>query len=149
MTMASGLYLPTIRDAMDTTSSGGGIIDMLSSSNKVVLVTDSYTPDFDTHDLYNDVTNELSTAGGYTQDNKTVGGTPTWAYTTAHRLAYNWSAAVTWTSASFTARGLVLKGTTTGNPLVCAVTFGQDYTATNGTFSVTAAAAGLFYITVA
>lgn len=61
---ASGMYGLTLEKCF---------IDTLGESfeaedNKVLLVTDSYTPNFDTHDFYNDITNEVTgtnyTAGG-------------------------------------------------------------------------------------
>ena len=61
---ASGMYGLTLEKAL---------IDTLGESfeaedNKVLLVTDSYTPNFDTHDFRDDLTNEVSgtgyTAGG-------------------------------------------------------------------------------------
>lgn len=65
---ASGMYGLTLEKAFN-----GGITWPASgleseSANKVLLVTDSYTPNFDTHDFANDLTNEVSgtgyTAGG-------------------------------------------------------------------------------------
>ena len=141
MAMASGLYVVTWRDIADNT---GLAVDMLSASNIVCLYTDTKTPNFDT-DAAHSTTNELATGSGYTQDSKTVGGTPTWALGNAGQLKYSWSEAVEWTSASFTARGMILGKASTLEP-ICAVTFGADYTATAGTFSVTAHANGIFVI---
>lgn len=47
------------------------LIDTLGESleaedNKVALVNDSYTPNFDTHDFHADLTNEIANGGGYT-----------------------------------------------------------------------------------
>lgn len=141
MTMASGLYIPTWRDATDTTGLG---LDMLSSSIIVCLYTDTKTPNFDTDSAHSAV-NELASTGGYTQDSKTVGGTPTYALGSAGQLKYDWSTTVSWTSATFTARGMILGIPSTLEPIV-AVTFGADYTATAGTFTIDADAAGIFYI---
>jgi hypothetical protein len=53
-----------------------GNIDFESDTIKVALVTDSYTPDQDSHDFFDDVTNEVSgtgyTAGGETLTSKSV-----------------------------------------------------------------------------
>jgi len=141
MTMASGLYVVTFRDALDTSNA---VVDMLLSTNKVDLYTDTKTPNFDTDAAYS-ATNELATAGGYTQDSKQVGGTPTWALGSAGQLKYSWSTAVSWTSATFTARGMIVHAVAANLPIV-AVTFGADFTATAGTFSVTAHANGIFFI---
>src|SRR4249919_3885885 len=105
MTMASGLYVLTFRDALDTSNIA---IDFLLDTHKVVLVTDTHTPNFDTHDDYADITNELSTAGGYTQLGKALTGlTPTWGLGAAGQLKYDLTTDQSWSSASFTARGAI------------------------------------------
>ena len=44
---------------------------------------------------------------------------------------------VSWTSASFTANGcLIFNDSAAGDPAVCAIAFGGDKTATNGTFTI-------------
>jgi hypothetical protein len=141
MTMASGLYVVTFRDALDTSDA---VVNMLLNTNKVDLYLDAKTPNFDTDAAY-DSTNEVATATGYTRDNKTVGGTPTWALGNAGQLKYDWSTTVDWTSATFTARGMIIHSAAANLPIV-AVTFGADYTATNGTFSIDAHANGIFTI---
>jgi hypothetical protein len=119
---------------------------MLSASNKVILVTDAETPNFETHDLYTDITGEVAAGGGYTQNSKTVGGTPTWAFAAATtRLKYSWSAAVEWTSSTITARGMIITTDVATGLLIVASNFGSDYVSTNGTFSITAHADGIFY----
>lgn len=45
---------------------GDGTIDLDSHTFKVMLTTNAYTPDRDTHTVKADVTNELATASGYT-----------------------------------------------------------------------------------
>lgn len=47
-------------------SSNNKEVDLDSDSLKIALLTSSYTPNLDTHDYYNDLTNELTTALGYT-----------------------------------------------------------------------------------
>lgn len=141
MTMASGLYVPTWRDIADTT---GLTVDMLAAGNIVCLYTDTKTPNFDT-DAAHSTTNELATAGGYTQDAKTVGGTPTWALGSAGQLKYSWSAAVVWGSATFTARGMIIGKASTLEPII-AVTFGADFSASAGNFTITAHANGIFFM---
>ena len=45
---------------------------------------------------------------------------------------------ISWTSASFTARGCMIfnDSATSGDPSVCCIDFGGDKTATNGTFTI-------------
>jgi hypothetical protein len=144
--MASGLYAVNFRDLAIATPI---VMNLLLNTNKVILVTDTYTPGFDTHNDYADITNEVAAGGGYTQNSKTVGGTPTWAITgtgATTALKYSWSAAVEWTSSTITARGMVITTAVATGLLIVAVTFGQDYASTNGTFSISAHANGIFTV---
>jgi hypothetical protein len=141
MAMASGLYVVTWRDATDTSDA---VLNLLLSTNKVDLYVDAKTPNFDTDAAY-DATNEVASAGGYTRDTKTVGGTPTWALGNAGQLKYDWSTTVDWSSSTITARGMILH-TAAANLPFCAVTFGSDFVSTNGTFSIDAHANGIFVI---
>ena len=43
---------------------------------------------------------------------------------------------VSWTSASFTANGSLIYNSSDSNAAVCAIAFGSDKTATNGTFTI-------------
>lgn len=150
MTMASGLYVVTLRDALDTS---GLAVDFLSNLHKVALVTNTHTPDFDLHDFYADITNELATAGGYTQPGRVLStGTaaagdcvPTFALGVAGQLKYDLTTDIAWPSASFTARGAVwYADALASDPLLFAQTFGADYTATNGTFTIQLDSLGAF-----
>jgi len=139
MTMASGLYVLTFQEALKNTLA----LDLDAATNVICLYTDTKTPDFDA-DAAHSATNELASTGGYTQDTKAT-GTATLTAVAPDRLKYTWSAAVTWSSASFTARGMIVGMVTSLEPIV-AVTFGQDYTATNGNFTITPHTDGIFYI---
>lgn len=145
MTMASGLYVLTFRDALDTS---GDAVDFLLDTHKILLVTDAHTPDFDTHNDNADVTNELATAGNYTANGKTLTGlVPTFGLGAAGQLKYDLTTDVSWASASFTARGSILYADALAtNNLLVAQTFGADYTATNGTFTIQLNALGWFTI---
>lgn len=65
---------------------GDGTIDLDSNTFKLTLHTSSYTPNASTHTVYADLTNELSTANGYTNGGQALasvtwnksGGTVTW-----------------------------------------------------------------------
>ena len=64
--MASGLYVETFEAALKNDLA----LDMDNDTFKCMLVTASYTPNFETHTNKSDVTNEVSgtgyTAGGET-----------------------------------------------------------------------------------
>lgn len=145
MTMASGLYVVPWSTMLKNTLAA----DLSASTNIVCLYLDAKTPAFNT-DAAHSATSEVATANGYTQDAKTVGGTPTVAYQATARLKYTWSTTVQWTAtgAGFTARGMIIGAASTLEPLV-GVTFGADYTASGGgTFTITAHTDGIAYITM-
>jgi len=107
------------------------------STFKAMLVTSAYTPDKDLHLTRTNVGNEV-TGTGYTPTGNTA--TPTVTKDTANdRLDISWSIA-NWTSATITARAVVIyksTGTASTDLLVGYVDFGSDVTSTNGTFAVT------------
>lgn len=122
------------------------------STIKMALCTDSYTPDQDTHDFFNDVTNEVSASGtGYTSGGATLTlSDPTYdASTNECRLDCD---NVTWSSSTITARYAVVyrdTGTASTSPLIGYIDFGENKISSAGNFTVTIAATGLFKITAA
>lgn len=136
MTMATGTYGVTIEDTYDATALDPNL-DGDTMNN--VLVTDTYTPNFNTHTASSDVTNEIS-GTGYTTGGATLTG-QTWATSGGYVTAdYN---DPSWTTATFTARGAVLNDSTLSK-LIAAVTFGADYSVTSGTFTQQLSANGWF-----
>lgn len=139
MAMASVFFGITLEDAFDATASDPNLD---SDSVKLALVTDTYTPDANTHDQYADVTNEVSgtnyTAGGNTLD------TPTWA-TSGGYVTYD-TADEAWASATFSSvrGGVGYDDALAGDPLLWAVTLGADYSVTSGTFTWQVSANGHF-----
>ena len=77
---------------------------------------------------------EVATATGYTAKGKALTSvTPVLSTDTAVCDFSN----VSWTSASFTARGcLIFNDDASGDPSVCSIDFGGDKTVTSGTFTV-------------
>jgi hypothetical protein len=123
---------------------------------KGMLVSSAYTPNYDTHQYKSDVTNELSTANGYTAGGATL-GSKTWSLvgTGAAGKYVLQSSAIQWTASggSITARYLILykdTGTASTSPLLCCILIDNtpaDVTATSGNpFTVTPDATnGWFY----
>jgi hypothetical protein len=130
--MASLIYNSAIDDM------ARGAIDFDSNSFKALLVTSSYTPNKDTHDFRNDVTNEV-TGTGYTAGGVTTACTVT--KDTANDRVTLQFAAVSWATSTITARALVIyksTGTASTDNLVAYNDFGSDVSSTSGTFSVAA-----------
>jgi hypothetical protein len=128
--MASLIYNSAVDDM------ARGAIDFDTDTFKVMLVTSSYTPDKDTHDKRNDVTNEVS-GTGYTAGGVTSACTVT-KDTANDRVTLSF-AAVSWASSTITARGAVIyksTGTASTDNLVAYNDFGSDVASASGTFTV-------------
>ena len=131
--MASLIYNSAIDDMARNN------IDFDTNTFKAMLVTSSYTPNKDTHDKRDDVTNEVS-GTGYTAGGVTTACTVT--KDTANDKVTLQFAAVSWASSTITARALViyksLGGAASADALVAYNDFGSDVSSTAGTFSVAA-----------
>ena len=115
---------------------------------KCMLCTSTYTPNQDTHDFKNDITNEVSGAG-YTATGETLANQ---AVSITTRVTKFDADDVQWASSTITARYAVLYDATPGSdatrPLILYVDFGEDKVSDNGTFKIAWNASGIFTITV-
>lgn len=131
--MASLIYNSFHRDLAT------GAIDCDTDTFKVLLVTSTYSPDKDTHDKRDDITNEV-TGTGYTAGGETTAVTVT--LDTANDKTTIQFGAVSWTSSTITARGAVYYksrgGASSADELVAYNDFGSDVSTTSGTFSLAA-----------
>lgn len=129
--MASLIYNSCIDDM------ARGAIDFDTDTFKVMLVTSSYTPNKDTHDKRDDVTNEVS-GTGYTAGG--VASVCTVTKDTANDKVTLSFAAVSWATATITARGAVYYksrgGASSADELVAYVDFAGDVSSTGATFSL-------------
>ena len=116
-----------------------GDIDFDTNTFKAMLVTSSYTPNKDTHDFRDDVTNEVS-GTGYTAGG--VASAVTVTKDTANDKVTIQFGAVSWASSTITARGCVYyksrSGASSADELVAYADFGSDVSSSGGTFSVAA-----------
>ncbi len=133
-------------------------IDYLADEIPVSLHTATYTPNQDTHDFFNDLTNQLSTANGYTVEDAT--GTGELLGSKTHANTANVSkidaANTVWTAtgAGFTARIAVISDVVSNadstSPLLFWTDFGTNETASGGgTFTIAWNASGIATITPA
>ncbi|WP_299131238.1 hypothetical protein [uncultured Amaricoccus sp.] len=131
--MPSAIYHSAIRDLFT------GAVDADTDSFKVMLVTSSYSPNKDTDDKRNDVTNEVSgtgyTAGGASA---TLGVS---IDTTNDRIEISLGGA-SWPASTITARGAVYYksrgGASSADELVAYIDFGANVVSEAGTFALTA-----------
>ena len=95
-------------------------MDYLSDTIKAKLHTSSYTPNIDTHEVFADATNELSTANGYTAGGATL-ASKTVSYNATGNVTTFGCAAITWTisGSSITFRYVVFwDDTIASDPLI-------------------------------
>jgi hypothetical protein len=122
--------------------SGG--IDLDTDTIKVALVTASYTPNQDTHDFFDDVTNEVA-GTGYTAGGATLAGAAVTADNTDNEGVFD-ANDVTWSTATITARAAVLyksTGTASTSALIAYIDFGSDKVSTAGDFTLAWNAEGI------
>jgi len=121
--------------------------DWAADTIKVALTTSTYTPNQDTHDYFDDVTNEV-TGTGYTAGGAAL-GTPTIA-STLNVIKLD-GVDTAWTTSTITARRAVVYDSTPGtagtNPLLLWIDFGEDKVSDAGTFTITWHANGIATIT--
>lgn len=131
--MASLIYNSAIDDMARNN------IDFGTNTFKAILVTSAYTPNKDTHDRRDDVTNEV-VGTGYTAGGAT--STVTVTKDTANDKVTIQFGAVSWASSTLTARGCVYYksrgGASSADELVAYNDFGSDVSSSGGTFSVAA-----------
>ena len=112
-------------------------VDWVTDTIKVALTTSTYTPNQDTHDFFNDVTNEI-TGLGYSAGGATL-TSPTLTYDSASNTVRLDAADTTWSGATFTARKCVIykdTGSAATSPLLGYGDFGADVDVTNDTFTI-------------
>ena len=115
----------------DFDSSGGDTFKIALYDSDASL--GASTTDYSTSEEITNTSGTAYTAGGATLTNTGVGLTGTTAFTDFSDVTY--------TSASFTANGALIYNTTTDGgssttDAVCAIAFGGDKTASNGTFKI-------------
>jgi hypothetical protein len=127
---------------------GGIDLDTSGDEIKVALVTSSYTPNIDTHEFYDDVTNEV-TGTGYTAGGAVLGSQAVTTNTTDDEGVFD-AADVTWSASTITARGAVIyknTGTASTSPLIAYIDFTEDKVSSSGNFTIQWNAEGILNLT--
>jgi hypothetical protein len=141
---------------VSTTVYGNAIVRMLnkeidwdSDTIRVMLCTESYTPNQDTHTYKSSVTNELAGANGYSTGGAALTGCSI-AYNAGTNVVTLDADDVVWSNSTLTARyAVIYDDTATNDPLIAWVDFGQNMSSNNSTFQITWNAGGIITITVA
>lgn len=141
---ASGIFVATIVDALDTTQLA---IDLDLETHKGALFSNSITPNFTTDTAYavapynaNEVTGTNWASGGVALTGTTFLASSGTAVFDATDVSV---ATVTVSNARCY---MLYADALAGNNAICLVDFGADYSATAGTFAITWAAGGIFVL---
>lgn len=140
---ASGLYGLTLEKMMNATSLPSSGLES-ETATSALLVNDSYTPDFDAHNFYDDITNEV-TGTGYSAGGVTL--TSTELTVSGGVLTYD-TADASWPSSTISnAMAVVIKfsrgGASSADELWALSDFVTAASTTNGTFTVQWHASGI------
>jgi hypothetical protein len=115
-----------------------GAIDLDTDTFKILLATSAYTPNQDTHNFRDDVTNEV-VGTGYTAGGATLAGVSVTYDTATNEVRISWTDP-TWPSSTITARTAVIYksrgGAASADELLAYCTESGDVTSTAGTFTV-------------
>lgn len=142
--MASFLYT-----SFATKLLNGGGIDLDSGTIKMALVDDTYVPNQDGHDFFNDISGEV-VGTGYTAGGQALG-----SKTVTQVDASNWSifdaADPSWPSSTLTARRGILyndTGTPATSALIACVDFGSNQSTSLSTFTIPFNADGILRLAI-
>lgn len=140
---ASGLFVSTWRDVLDTTQLA---LDLDLDTHKVAMFTNSITPDFSADTAYGVSpydANEVS-GTGYTAGGATLTGT-TWTESPTGTLMWD-ATDPSWTTSTITSAraALYYADALAGNNAICLQNFGADFSTTAGTFTIQLASGGIF-----
>lgn len=143
---ASGLYVQTWMKTVDATQLA---LAPLADAVNIALYTNSITPNFSTDTAYSAApytSNEIPNGGGYTTGGVAL-GSKTYSELNASQITFD-AADAAWASSTITnARAaLIYDNTLAGKNVLALINFGSDFSTVSGTFTITFAAAGIFYI---
>ena len=139
---ASGLFVLTFRDILDASQLA---VNTGSDTIKVAMITNSSTPNFETHDHWSDLSSNEVSGSGYSAGGATLGSIT--LANASGTLKYD-AADTSWTTATISSAraAVVYDDTLTNDPLICLVNFGADYASSAGTFQITWNASGIWTI---
>lgn len=127
-------------------------IDWIDDTIKVSLHTSAYTPDQDTHDYANDLSNEVANGNGYATGGATLAG-KTLTYTAGTNVVKLDANDVQWASSTITFRTAVVyddsPATAATKPLLSYQQGDADTSSQGGNLDLVWDAAGLMTITPA
>jgi hypothetical protein len=136
----SGVYVASIYPALFA-----GTVDLLNDDIRMMLVDNTYEPDFDNDVDIGDVVASEVTGTGYTAYGQALTGLSV-SYNEELKAVIFDANDPSWASSTITARGAVvyIKGTTDAeSPLILYINFTENKSSTAGTFTVSIPASGI------
>lgn len=116
-----------------------GAVDLDTDTLKLMLCTSAYTPNQDTHNFRDDVTNEVGASGTYASGGAALTGVSVTYDTATNEVRFTCND-VSFTSATITARVAVIYksrgGAASADELIAYCVESGDVTSTAGTFTV-------------
>ena len=140
---ASGLFGLTLEKCFNN----GAAIDLEAEDNKVAMITDSATPDFDAHDFWADLSANEVSGTGYTAGGQLL-ATTTLTVGSPAAGQLKWDAVdAAWTTSTITSAmaSVVYADAIASDPLVALHDFVTAASTTAGTFTIQWNASGLAY----
>lgn len=138
---ASGMYGLTLEKIFIDTA--GETLE--AEDNKTLLVNNSETPNFDTHDFRADITNEIANGGGYSTGG--IALTTTEITLSSGTLTFD-AADSAWAASTISVARAAVHYFVTGNSatdmLVYLINFGADVSTSSGTLTIQYNASGIF-----
>lgn len=138
---ASGLFYPTMAAALTNAVA----LNLSAATYKGALINNNATPNFGSHDLWNDLAANEVYGSGWAQGGVALTGT-TVNQSPVGTLTVDATDVVAANTTLTNARAYVWYASTLGGELICLVNFGSDYSTVAGTFTIAWAADGIFSI---
>lgn len=144
MAVTAKWYLAGIVKAM------AGSVDLDTDTFKASLHTSTYTPNQDTHDFFDDATNEAAAGSGYTAGGVTLASLSVAADATSNEIRWD-CADFGWTALTKTFRYVVVRkargGAASADELIGWIDLGADQSPAGIDFNVTVDSTGLAKVT--
>lgn len=139
MSVSAKWFGQGLANAYGSTSSGNSPNqDFLSDTIDVALLTSSYTPNYDTHDFWNDASANEVSGTGYSANGAAL---TTKTISVSSGVVKFDADDTSWASSTITARYAMVydrtPSTDATRPLLILVDFGADFSTSNGTFQIT------------
>lgn len=126
-------------------SLGDATIDLVNDTVKMALLDETHTPNYDTHDNFDDVSTEEISSAGYTSGGTALSTKAVTQDNTGDKGVFDCDD-LSWTGLTATVRYAVVykdSGTPSTSPLICLVDLGADTALSGSNLNININASGL------